>query len=113
MKSSPHTLIFYKKILGFEPNAVNFDNRDQIFKKLYGVSTPPSECMYKVGDIVRIPLKKNIFTKGYKPSWTKELYEIVKVRKTDKLCYYKIETILGEKIEKFFYKQELNLVIKK
>jgi hypothetical protein len=98
--------------IGMAPIDVTFKNQKEVFKKLYGSLTPPSDCKLKVGDIVRIPLPKTIFTKGYKPGWTKELYKVIKVRKTSNLCYYRISTLTGETIDKHFYKQELNLVAK-
>ena len=37
---------------------------------------------FKVGDIVRIPKHKNIFTKGYVPNWSEEVFLIKKVKCT-------------------------------
>ena len=98
--------------IGMAPNEVNFKTQKTVFNTLYGSQTPPSECKFKIGDLVRIPLPKNIFTKGYKAAWTKELYRIIKVWKTGNLCYYEVSDLTGDKLNRKFYKQELNLVLK-
>ena len=36
----------------------------------------------KIGDIVRISKLKNIFAKGYFPTWSEEVFMIKKVKKT-------------------------------
>ena len=98
--------------IGIEPNRVTFENRKKIFKKLYGSKSPPAVCKYSVGDKVRIPLKKTIFDKGYKPNWSKEIYRISQVLTDKSVCYYKLENQQGEKLNRFYYHEELNLVIR-
>ena len=98
--------------IGIEPNKVTAENRREIFDRLYGSRAPPPECKYNVGNMVRIPVKKNIFDKGYKPSWSKELYRVSKKLNDGSVCYYKVETLNGEVLDRFFYEQELNLVIR-
>ena len=97
--------------IGIEPSQVNFENRDEIFKKLYG-RTPPIDCKFSVGDLVRLPLERNIFTKGYKAGWTKELYRVHRVFRTNDLCYYEIEDLTGDRLPKKYYNQGLNLVVR-
>ena len=96
--------------IGMAPNEVNFENRKKVFRMLYGSRTPPIDCKYAVGDIVRIPLRKNIFDKGYKPSWSKELYTIKRVKNDGNVCYYQVEDAEGQSKEGFFYDQEINSV---
>jgi len=98
---------------GVAPNNVNFENREQIYDRIYGSPAPPLSCRYTAGDIVRIPEPKNIFTKGYKVNWSKELYKVTRVHSDKSVCYYSIESADGESLERKFYTQELNLVIKK
>ena len=52
----------------FAPADVDFSNSDEIRKKLYPQMRNPKPCRFKVGDIVRIPIDKNIFQKGYEKS---------------------------------------------
>ena len=37
---------------------------------------------FKVGDIVRISKYKNIFSKGYVPNWSEEVFVIIKIKST-------------------------------
>ena len=46
----------------------------------------------KNGDHLRILKYKNIFTKGYTPNWTEELFPIKKVKRTVPLAYVIINT---------------------
>jgi len=100
------------RTIGIEPNKVNFENRSKIFDKLYGSRAPPPECKYDIGNIVRIPIKKNIFDKGYKPSWSKKLYRVVKRSNDGSVCYYRVESLNGDPVDRNYYKQELNLTIR-
>ena len=98
--------------IGMAPNNVSFMNRDVVWQKLYGSKNKKVLCKYKVGDIVRIPVKKAIFDKGYKPNWTEELYKI-KTKKSDgNVCYYIVEDKDGLQLERKFYNQEINLVLR-
>ena len=96
--------------IGMAPNDVNFDNQEEVFNRLYGSQAPPILCKYKVGDIVRIPENKKEFAKGYKPNWSRELYKIRKILSDRRVCYFKLKTISGHRLDKSFYEQELNFV---
>ena len=37
---------------------------------------------FKVGDIVRISKYKSIFSKGYVPNWSEEVFVIIKIKST-------------------------------
>ena len=63
---------------------------------------------FKVGDRVRITVKKSIFEKGYTPRWTEEVFTISKVQDTDPPTY-KISDFNGEEIQGTFYEQELQI----
>jgi len=91
---------------------VNFKNKDKIFTKLYGSGTPPRECRFAVGDRVRIPLKKSIFDKGYKIAWSEELYTVDRVLKSGSVCYFRLIDADGHSVDKNFYSEELNLVVR-
>ena len=61
---------------------------------------------FKVGDHVRIFKYKNIFTKGYTPNWSEEVFVIKKVKNTVPWTYI-INHLNGEEIIGTFYKKEL------
>ena len=59
---------------------------------------------FKVGDRVRISKYKNIFTKGYMPNWSEEVFVIKKVTVP---WTYVINDLNGEEITGTFYEKEL------
>ena len=61
---------------------------------------------FKVGDRVRISKYKNIFAKGYTPSWSEEVFVIKKVKNTVPWTYV-INDLNGEVIMGTFYEKEL------
>ena len=61
---------------------------------------------FKVGDHVRISKYKNIFAKGYMPSWREEVFVIKKVKNTIPWTYV-INDLNGEEIVGTFYEKEL------
>ena len=61
---------------------------------------------FKVGDRVRISKYKNIFAKGYTPSWSEEVFVIKKVKNTVSWTYV-INDLNGEEIMGTFYEKEL------
>ena len=104
----------YNRSIGMAPNDVNFDNRDEVFQNLYGALGPPTLCKFQVGDHVRIPLDKDIFTKGYSVAWSEEIYKISDKRSDGSVCYYFIRSLDGKKVsgKRFYYEKELNLVLR-
>ena len=60
---------------------------------------------FKIGDIVRISKYKNIFTKGYIPNWSEEIFVIKKKNIVPWTCL--ISDLKGEKIVGTFYKKEM------
>ena len=60
---------------------------------------------FKFDDHVRISKYKNIFAKGYNPSWSKEMFVIKKVQNTVSWTYV-INDLNGEEITGTFYEKE-------
>ena len=52
----------------FAPADVDYSNVEKIRKKLYPKMMNPKPCRFKVNDIVRIVVDKNLFQKGYEHS---------------------------------------------
>ena len=61
---------------------------------------------FKIGDHVRISKYKNIFSKGYLPNCSEEIFIINKVKNTVPWTYL-INDLKGEKIKGSFYEKEL------
>ena len=78
------------------------DNTYLDFKK----EVNDKDSKFKVHDHVRIPKYKNIFAKGYTPSWSDEIFVIKKVKNTVPWAYV-INYLNGEEIIETFYEKEL------
>ena len=78
------------------------DNTYNDFKKEINNRDPK----FKVGDHVRISNYKNIFTKGYMPNWSEEIFIIKKIKNTVPWTYV-INDLTGEEIVGTFYENEL------
>ena len=61
---------------------------------------------FKFGDHVRISKYKNIFAKGYAPSWSEEVFMIKEVKNTVPWTYI-INDLNAEEITGTFYEKEL------
>ena len=61
---------------------------------------------FKVGYHVRMSKNKNIFAKGYTPNWSKEVFEIKRVKNTVPWAYV-INDLNGDEIIGTFYEKEL------
>ena len=61
---------------------------------------------FKVGYHVRMSKNKNIFAKGYTPNWSKEVFEIKRVKNTVPWTYV-INDLNGDEIIGTFYEKEL------
>jgi hypothetical protein len=101
--------------------ASNKENESTVYENLYGVSDAQESdseskknVAYKpkfaVGDRVRITKKKGTFEKGYTNRWTREIFVISEVLKTNPITY-KIVDLKDENIIGSFYEQELQKTI--
>ncbi|CAI6352828.1 unnamed protein product [Macrosiphum euphorbiae] len=61
---------------------------------------------FKVGDNVRISTQKGVFTKGYLPNWSTEIFEIIKINKTLPVTY-QLQDYMGKPIAGCFYSEEI------
>lgn len=86
-------------------------NEGIVMFNLYGkemLSSAATAAKFKVGDKVRITVKKGVFEKGFTPRWTEEVFTISKVQNTDPPTY-KIKDCAGEEIIGTFYESELQV----
>ena len=68
----------FNRSLGMSPSAVNIDNYEHVYKKLYGthgVRTPPK---LSIGNIVRLSRLLNFTSKAYENQFSRALYIITK-----------------------------------
>ena len=87
--------------------ASRMKNENKVWRNLYpelgGKTLTPK---FSIGDHVRITKKKKIFDKGYTQRWTEEVFTISEIQLTIPVIF-KITDYNGEKIQGFFYEQEL------
>ena len=90
----------YHRTIKMKPNEVTPGSVD------YSNNKNKKKAKFKVGDRVRISKYKNIFTKGYMPNWTEEVFTIKQVKNTEPWTYV-IEDLQGNTIDGTFYEAEL------
>ena len=70
----------YHRSIDTTPNKVNEDTEMELW--LLKEPTKGELSKVQVGDAVRISEAKNVFKKGYLPSWTEEVFTVSKVLNT-------------------------------
>lgn len=91
------------------PNDVDSDNEQELLSTVYDykrVIPQKKSYNFKVGDHVRLSKYKHLFEKGYLPSWTTEVFTIVKIQKTDPVTYL-LADFEGKPIEGCIYAEEM------
>ena len=105
------------RAIGMAPEGVTPDQKDEIFRKLYGCSNE-RELLRKrygkaglsTGDQVRIPYSNEPFEKGYYPSWTDEVFTVDKASEDYKKAQYTLKDAEGNQIEGRFYPEEVQKI---
>lgn len=105
--------------IGMPPSAANKSTEGQIIENLYGhfwkkdtATLQSNDKKFNIGDLVRISLKKDLFTKGYKGFWTTEVFTIDNVKKMYPYTMYRLQDSDGEILTGLFYETELQKVLK-
>ena len=101
----------YHRSIKEKPINVNKENELKIFKNLYGYDRSQGDDTYikfsfKKGDFVRKRINKELFSKGYTPNYTDEIF-IVEQLLPRVPPVYKIKSIQNEIEENIYYKEEL------
>lgn len=99
----------YHRSIGMSPAAVNENNVLQVWEKLHK-SCVKKKPTLKRGDFVRLAKTKEVFDKGYKPTWTEEIFTVNKVIPHTHPVY-KIQDLEGYDISGVFYEPELQKVL--
>ena len=72
----------------------------------HSVDSNDENHKFKIDNHVRISKYKNIFTNGYAPNWSGEVFVISKMKITVPWTYF-IDDLNGEKVVWTFYEKEL------
>ena len=99
----------YHRSIGMAPADINYTNFEKVYKRLYPQSTSKKMCRLSPGDLVRIAIKKNEFSKGYHQTFSNQVYKVLKAVDYDGVCQYEVQDIQGGPIIRKYY-QELSLV---
>src|SRR3981189_1346434 len=100
----------YHRSIDTMPNKVNEDTETELWllkEPTKGGDMPTVQ----VGDTVRLSKAKNVFEKGYLPSWTQEVFTVSKVLNS-KPPQVKVQDYHGEEIKGSFYMEEVQKVNK-
>lgn len=92
------------RTIGMTPTQAD-ENPSLVVLKHRNISN--TKIKYKVGDKVRISVKKAVFSKGYLENWSTEVFKIIKVNKTLPPTY-QLEDYTGKPIVGCFYTEEIN-----
>jgi len=83
------------------------ENKYKVINNLYFISRlTPVKLKFKLGDNIRLSKVKSVFTKGYLPNYTNEIFTINKVFNTNPVTY-EVKDENGEILEGKFYNKEL------
>ena len=102
--------------LGVAPVEVNRENEERIFRKMYPVTAdmikvkPVDMRGLKVGSFVKLLSKRDAFTRGFKPQWTRETFVVRLINKKSPVPIVKVKDLEGEHIDGYFYLSEVQMV---
>lgn len=95
--------------IGMSPKMVNYNNQHLVFKKLYPEFGKKLKIKFKyeIGQRVRVALEKTVFSKGYQPQFSKEIYYVFQRLPRDPPVY-RLKTVeTDETVLGVFYEQEV------
>ena len=99
---------------GFRPDKINLRNQNRVWRKLYrdylrnnNMNIQP---YFRRGDKVRLSINKGIFEKGYKKTFSDELYTVDRVVRTNPITY-KLRDSDNEELLGSYYKEDLSKFI--
>mgnify|MGYP002775281590 CR=1 FL=1 len=96
---------------GMKPIKVNKKNKKQLWKSVFKsikiIDTRKQK--FKIGDSVRISKYRELFSKGYTPNWSNEVFLVKLIKMTNPTTYI-LEDQQKNEIEGGFYQEELQKV---
>ena len=91
----------YRKKMKMKPADVMVDTYF-----VFHLGEKDKDPQFKIGSHVRISIHKNVFEKGYTPSWSKEIFVVNNFKNTVTWIYV-IGDIKDEEVVSTFYQKEL------
>lgn len=94
------------RTIGMKPAEVTKEFEHDLLVQFSKNNLKVTKPKLKVGDRVRITVKKDIFSNKYRRNWTTEIFEVCEIQNTSPVTY-KIRDLTGEEIIGSFYELEL------
>ena len=101
----------YHRSIKMAPNQVTNRNESVVRRNLFPPVKPAKPPKFRIGDTVRISRLKGVFTKGYRQTFSAEVFVIDTIKPTNPVTYG-IKDYGGNVIKGSFYTEELQLVDK-
>ena len=100
------------RTIGMRPADVKPKDVGKIFHRVYGkyFATQGESAKIPIGETVRLSNVKTIFAKGYRPSWTREMFHVTAAHPHAKKAVYKLEDFEGDEIAGSFYPEEIQSI---
>lgn len=93
----------------YTPNDVHSGKvkRKVAYQLIYGVDSPLSKIVFKLGDVVKIAQLRFVFGKAHFPQNSVELFRVVRVNQRQKPVTYRLVDFKKESVDGVFYASEL------
>ena len=94
------------RTIKMRPCDINRSNEKFLLSTVYNHIKIAHKPKYKIGDSVRINKYKHVFSKGYTPNWTTEIFTVKQIKYTNPTTYL-LADYQGNPIKDGFYELEL------
>lgn len=96
------------RTIGMKPKDVKKKHEKYLLQHAYSnlKTVDPKRPKFKVNDNVRISKYREVFSKGYTPNWSNEIFKVFQVKPTNPTTYILNDTE-GNQIQGGFYEYEL------
>ncbi len=91
----------------YKPIDVNKFNEHLVYRNLYNIKQIHEKQSFKIGDKIRVVLGRELFDKGYKENYSKEIFTISKVLISSPHYKYKVKDKKGTVVRGTYYAKEL------
>ena len=100
----------YHRTIKMRPIDVDSDQVQEIYERVFtNTSTIVKKFSLKIDDKVRISKYKTVFSKGYTPNWSEEIFKVSE-QVAREPNVYKISDLAVDRVEGIFYELELQKV---
>lgn len=96
----------WHRTIKMKPKDVNFKNEKRLLNSVFSRIKLFRHGKFKKGDFIRISKEKGIFSKGYLPNWSTEIFKIENIKMTYPITYV-LSDLNNNIISGNFYEQEL------